>query len=70
MKTTQVKGYNVMYEDNAYEGVIYLRDSLDFSEAEVFFRTARTRASVPFEDHSNRDYTLAYNNGTYVVVRR
>lgn len=65
-----VYGFAVVYEQNAYDGIKYLRDDLDFGEARVFFDQARSRGQAQFEDDEDRQYTLIYQNGVFTLVRR
>lgn len=67
---TSIHGFTVSYEANAAEGIKYLRDDLDSGEAKVFFDQARMKNSAPFEDDEDRQYTLFYQNGSYVLARR
>lgn len=67
---TTIHGFGVAYEENAREGIQYLRDDLDAREASVFFDQARQRGSAEFEDDEDRQYTLIYQNGSYVLTRR
>lgn len=67
---TTIHGFTVIYEANASQGVQYLREDLDFSEARVFFDQARLRGSAMFEDDNDRQFTLLYQNGIYTLVRR
>ena len=67
---TLVHGVYVTYEENALQGIHYLRDTLDMKEAKVFSDEARTHGSAEFEDRERRQYTLIYQNGSYVLVRR
>jgi hypothetical protein len=67
---TTIHGFPVTYEQNAYEGIRYLRDDLDFNEARIFFDQARQRGSAQFEDDEDRQYTLFYKEGNYILVRR
>jgi hypothetical protein len=69
-KQITLHGFPVQYEDNAFEGIRYLRDDLDYNEARVFFDQARERGSAPFEDDADRQYTLLYRAGVYTLVRR
>ncbi len=57
-------------EENAREGIGHLRDDLDSEEARVFFDQARQRGSAEFEDDEGRQYTLIYQNGSYILTRR
>lgn len=68
--TTNVHGFTVVYEENARPGVDYLMSDLDSNEARVFFDQARLKGSAPFEDDSERQYTLIYQGGSYVLVLR
>lgn len=65
-----IHGFTVIFEQNAIEGIRYLRDDLDFNEARVFFDQARTKGSAQFEDDQDRQYTLFYKGGSYTLVRR
>lgn len=66
-----VHGHTVLGEDNALNGIDYLDHDLDFKEAEVFFKQARYKGQVEFEDDKDRDFTLIYNqDGTYAVELR
>ena len=67
---TSLHGFMVAFEENAREGVNYLRDDLDLNEAKVFFDQARVRGSAQFEDDEDRQYTLFYQNNVYVLARR
>lgn len=67
---TTIHNFTVAYEENAAEGIRYLRDDLDASETKVFFDQAKLRGSAPFEDDGDRQYTLIYQNGAYVLARR
>ena len=67
---TIIHGYPVTHEKDVYEGVSYLRDDLDSSEAKVFFDQARARGSANFEDDEDRQFTLVYQNGVYNLIRR
>lgn len=69
-KKITIHSFYVQYEENAYEGIRYLRDDLDFQEARVFFDQARMRGSANFEDDEDRQYTLYYKGGVYILVRR
>lgn len=63
-------GFGISYEDNARDGIEYLRDDLDVSEARVFFEYARRNGSAQFEDDDDRQFTLVYEDGNYVLIRR
>lgn len=65
-----VHGFNVVCEENAAEGIRYLRDDLDFNEARVFFDHARTKGFAEFEDDEDRQYTLFYKGGSYTLAGR
>ncbi len=67
---TNVHGFPVTYEENAVEGVRYLRDDLDFEEARVFFDQARAKGFSQFEDDEDRQYSLFYQGGSYTLTRR
>lgn len=67
---TIVHGFSVIYEQNAIEGIRYLRDDLDFEEARIFFDQARLKGFAQFEDDEDRQYTLLYKEGSYTLLRR
>ena len=67
---TQVHSYYVNYEENAEDGLRYLRDDLDSNECKVFFDQARQKGSVQFEDDDDRQFTLFYRDSAYTLVRR
>lgn len=67
---TSVHGFSVSYEENARDGVRYLRDDLDFNEARIFFDQSRERGQAQFEDDNDRQFTLIHQNGVYALVRR
>jgi hypothetical protein len=67
---TYVHNYPVLYEEDAIEGVRYLRDDLDSEEASVFFYYARYRGPAKFEDDADRQYTLKYQDNVYILTRR
>ncbi len=69
-KTTVHTFFTVAFEENAHDGIRYLRDDLDYKEAKVFFDQARIRGSAEFEDDKDRQYTLTHQNGAYTLVRR
>ncbi|MBI4159904.1 hypothetical protein HY504_01930 [Candidatus Wolfebacteria bacterium] len=70
LKKTTILGFTVSYEDNAREGVRYLRDDLDYRETKVFFDQAKSKGSAEFEDEYDRQFTLVYQRGLYVLMRR
>ena len=67
---TTVHSWTVEFEENCHDGIRYLRDHLDLNEAKVFFDEAKLRGAAEFEDNQNRNYTLVYRDGLYVLVRR
>lgn len=69
-KTTVHTFFNVIFEEDAHNGIRYLRDNLDYKEAKVFFDQARQHGSAEFEDHENRQFTLLHQDGAYTLVRR
>ena len=72
LQKTTSHGHTVSYEENAHEGVRHLRDHLDLNEAKVVLDEARTQShhEAEFEDRERRQYTLLYQKGVYVLVRR
>lgn len=69
-KRASVHGFWVSYEDNAYEGLKHLRDDLSRDEAKVYFEQARAKKSAQFEDDYDRQFSILYEKGSYVLVRR
>lgn len=70
-KTQDVHGHKVDFDDDAKHGVEFLDHRLEYQEAEIFFRQAKSRGSAEFEDQDGRDYTLQYDpSGRYSVLRR
>ncbi len=69
-KTTVHTFFSVTFEEDAHDGIRYLRDDLDYKEAKVFFDQARIRGSAEFEDDKDRQYTLIHQNGVYTLARR
>lgn len=65
-----VHGYHLMYEKEDEEGMIYLKDKLDFEYAKVFFVYAKSYRVAPFEDQSGRKYALSYENNLYILSRK
>lgn len=70
VEKTNIHGFPVHYEKNAYEGISYLRDDLDLEEARVFFDQAKLKGFAKFEDDEDRQYTLFYRQGIYILTRR
>lgn len=70
LQKRSIYGYPVSYEENANNGIRYLQNDLDFQEARVFFEQAKQKGMAPFEDDQNRQYTLYYQNGAYLLVSR
>jgi len=67
---TTIHSFSVFYEQNAIDGIRYLRDDLDFNEARVFFDQAKAKGFAQFEDDEDRQYTLFYRDGVYTLTRR
>jgi hypothetical protein len=65
-----IHGHSISYEDDALEGVHYLQNKLDMDESKVYFDEAKRRGEAEFEDNHRWNYTLTYNDGTYVLTRR
>ncbi len=70
LQKTSIHGFIVSYEENARNGIRYLRDDLDFQEARIFFDQARQKGMAPFEDDQDKQYTLYYQNGAYLLAGR
>lgn len=69
-KTSIIHGFKITYEDNAQPGADYFQYDLDTNEARVFFDQARLKNSAQFEDDEERQFTLFYQKGNYILVRR
>lgn len=71
MKETYIHSFKTRYEENAIEGINYLRNDLDIKESKVFFEQAKRKKFANFEDDQDRQFTLSYNtDGTYTLIRR
>ncbi len=71
IQKTTIHGFDVSYEENAEEGMKYLRDHLDINESKVFFDEAKKKGSAEFEDDDDRQFTLVFQKeDDYVIVRR
>ena len=69
--TKIIRGYTVLYDDNAAKGIEHLAYVLSIEESDSLFSNARYSGKVKFEDRLGRNYTLIYNlNGTFKVERR
>lgn len=67
---SRIHGFRTIFEDNAIEGVRYLRDDLSYDEVRVFFDQARLKGSAAFEDDQERQFTLLHRGSVYTLVRR
>jgi len=67
-----IRGFSVKYDDDAKEGIKYLRDDLQYGEDKTLFDAARLTGQAEFEDDYDRDWTLMYNRGegSYTLIRR
>lgn len=70
IKDIRLHGFRIQYEENAYDGIKYLRDELQLVEAKVFFDQARMKKFAEFEDRHDRQFTLTYHDGIYMLIRR
>lgn len=71
MKSKNVRGYQVNYEENAEKGVDHLNYVLSSNETISLFRNARYSGKIKFEDRGGRNYTLiSKTNGTYELEKR
>ncbi len=65
--------YPLTYEDsekNIKYGLRYLKEHLSSEESKVFFKQAHDHKSSQFEDKEGRNYTLLYQNHSYVLISR
>ena len=69
-QTTEIHGHKVEYEDNAREGIIYLKEKLESAESQIFFNQAKAHHSADFEDNHNHNFTLLHHADGYTLVRR
>ena len=66
-----IKGYKVIYEENAKEGVNHLEYVLSYDESHGLFKAARSSGKIPFEDRLGRNYNLVSKlDGSFVVEKR
>ena len=71
LQKTTIHSYDVSFEENARQGLEYLRDDLDAAESKIFFEQAKRAGSAAFEDDQDRQFTLVYQKeNDYVIVRR
>lgn len=70
VKNTRIHGHKVMYEEDSKKALDYLRNDLSSQEARVFFDQARSKGSAQFEDDEDRNFTLIYRDGVYILNRR
>jgi len=70
-QSRNVRGYTVLYEENAIKGVDHLHYVLDFQEADDLFKRARNYGKAIFEDRAGRNFILTHNpDGTYTLKVR
>lgn len=65
-----INGFKVIYEEDAQDGIRYLRDRLERDYAKVFFEYAREHGDAPFEDQEGRKYELAYEREVYMLTKK
>lgn len=70
LKEVHIHDSRVQYEENAYDGIKYLRDAIDAAEARVFFDQARIKKFAEFEDRHDHQFTLTYHDNLYTLIRR
>jgi len=68
--STSIHGHTVKYDDESKHGMSYLKNDLSGSEGRVFFDEAKRRGFAEFEDDEDRQFTLVYQNGAYIITRR
>lgn len=70
IQKASIHGFPIVYDEKTKAGMEYLRDDLDFTEARVFFDAARAKGSANFEDDNDRQFTLAYQKGVFILMMR
>jgi len=71
LKEVKVGDWYMKYDDETcYQGVRYLLDDLSWDERKVFFDQAYAKGAAQFEDDEDRQFTLYYENGGYILTRR
>jgi len=74
LKYEHIHGFKVEYESeekHIREGISYLDNKIEASEAKVFFDQAKAKKSAQFEDKENHQFTLMYKgNSVYLLISR
>ncbi len=73
LQKTYVHEYPLIYENsekNIKYGIHYLKEHLSSEESKVFFKQAHDHESSQFEDTEGINYTLLYQNHSYVLISR
>lgn len=70
MEEREIYGYKVIYEKRAERAVDYLKNDLSREEANVFFDYAKRKGKAQFEDDDDRQFTLIFQKGIYILKRR
>ena len=67
---TNIIGKTVVYEEDAKQGVDYLKRMIDSHEAKVFFDQAFSRGSASFEDRMGYNYKLSLHGAEYLLEKK
>jgi hypothetical protein len=71
LKEVKVGEWFMKYdEESCRYGVRHLLDDLSWDERKVFFDQAYSKGAAQFEDDEDRQFTLYYQNGGYLLTRR
>jgi hypothetical protein len=70
LKEVKVGEWYMKYDETCREGVRHLLEDLSFDECKVFFNQAYAKGAAQFEDDEDRQFTLYYQNGGYLLTRR
>ncbi len=71
IKTADVHGHTVHYDQTARPGIDYLAYDLSSEEADVFIEHAKNHGSAQFEDDHDHNFTLVKgSDGSFTLVLR
>ena len=66
-----VRGYKVIYDENAREGADHLAYDLSYDETYSLFSKAKVKKKAAFEDKIGRNfYLISKPDGSFVVEKR
>ena len=70
LQEVKVGEWFMKYDETCREGVRHLLEDLSWDERKVFFDQAYAKGAAQFEDDEERQFTLYYQNGGYILARR